>query len=440
MTPSETARSSFESPSLQSWAGRIGALAARSGRKFLEDGCFLWATALAYTTLLALVPITVLSFSIFSAFSTSAAVLEQVREMLFAHFIPSSGDVIYRYLRTFSENAGALSFYGLLFLIFMAYSLIQTLERAFVRVWGIARSRSAFQRFATFWAVITLVPFLIAGSLYLSSWFRVVAEVPGVRWVERVGVPILMTWAAFFCLYRFVPRTGVTWRGALAGAIVGGTLWETAKWGFDAYVKHFTSLNQLYGSLGVIPIFLIWLYLTWFFVLYGAEVALLVQSPALGQKSRGADFQAYRSYYTLRAMLQIGRAFRKGEPPVPSMELAKRLDLDRVLVSSVLDRLVEVGVLIPSDSRERSYLLARSPESIRAGEVVEAAVGDALHSPGAPGDPTDRYVRGLLDRVRGAHQSAWGDMTLETLLRESEDFMIAASLDASEIESPDKRK
>jgi membrane protein len=421
---------------LPNWLRQTGTLANRSVKKFFEDGCAVGATALAYTTLLALVPITVLSFSIFSSFPASAALFEKARQSLFTHLIPSSGDVIYRYIQTFSENAGKLSFFGVLFLIVMAYSLMRNLEGAFVRVWGTAKHRSSFSRFITFWAVLTLVPVLMAGSIYLSSWFTIIAGLPGVRVFERIMVPFLMTWVAFFFLYRFVPKADVTWWAALTGALVAGTLWEAAKWGFDGYVRQYSSLDKLYGSIGVIPIFLTWLYLTWIFVLYGAEVAFLVQSPKLPRNAGGQDFNAYRSYYALRAMLHVGRSFQKGEPPLPLDEIARRLDLDQALLSPILDRLESAGLVASSAGGELSYLLPKSPETIRAEDVLEATAGNTLAIPGEPGDPLERYVRDLLTRAQDAHLSAWGGITFAALLRDSEDFIISASLKASE--APDK--
>ncbi len=269
-------------------AGRFAVgVFARSIKKFFADQCPSWAAALAFTTLFALVPITVLSFSIFSVFSASAAAGEQVRSLLFAHFLPGSGDLIYNYIQTFSENAGTLSFFGFVFLIFMAFSLLTMLEKVFLRIWQIPKSRPFFARFFIFWVALTLVPILIAVFLYFSSR---VEPVPYLAWAYQRDAlirPLFITWAAFFVLYRFLPRGGIRWMSALSGALVAGTLWEGAKFGFDSYVNHFSTLTQLYGSLGIIPIFLLWLYFTWILVLYGAEVAYLVQAPRPLRSSHG---------------------------------------------------------------------------------------------------------------------------------------------------------
>ena len=261
-------------------AGRFAmGLLVRSIKKFLADQCPSWAAALAFTTLFALVPITVLSFSIFSAFSASAAAGEQVRSLLFAHFLPGSGDLIYDYVQTFSENAGTLSLFGFALLIFMAFSLLTMLEKVFLGIWQIPKSRPFFARFFIFWLSLTLVPILIAVSLYFSSR---VEPIPYLAWAYQGDTLIrslFISWAAFFLLYRFLPRGGIRWMSALSGALVAGTLWEGAKFGFDSYVKYFSTLTQLYGSLGIIPVFLLWLYFTWILVLYGAEVAYLVKNP-----------------------------------------------------------------------------------------------------------------------------------------------------------------
>ncbi len=401
-------------------------LTGDSLKKFFEDGCPYWAMALAYTSLLSLIPIVVLSFSVFSAFPESTASLEQVRRILLSHFIVSSGDVIYRHIQTFSENAGTLSVFGLLFLIVMAYSLLRTLDHALTRVWGYARNRSSFKEFVTFWTVLTLAPFLMAGSIYLSSWFRSVAGIPAMIVWSEIILPILLTWSAFFCLYRFVPKADVAWRGALTGAIVAGSLWEGAKLGFEAYVRHFSTFDQVYGSLGVIPVFLVWLYLTWGFILFGAELACRADQPAPNRETIPPEIENHRWRYALQAMLHIARGFDRGEPPLRLQDLADRLKLTRNDMFPILERLAAARLLVLSGERDQAYLLAKAPDIIQAEDVIAAAGDFTLVVPDPAEDPMNSGLMRLIQNANRANQAVWTGVSLDTLLRESGDPALSA--------------
>ncbi|MFQ5914413.1 MAG: YhjD/YihY/BrkB family envelope integrity protein [Nitrospinota bacterium] len=409
-----------------------------SVRKFLSDRCPSWAAALAYTTLLALVPITVLSFSIFSTFSSSASYEEQVRSLLFAHFLPTSGELVYNYVRTFARNAGALSFLGLVVLIPTAFSLVTLLENTFSRIWGISRSRTLIERFVTFWTALTVVPFLIGFSLYLSSWL---GPLPYPSWLYRLAkvlVPLLTTWAAFFVVYLFLPKSEVHWTSALSGALLAGTLWEGAKLSFDSYVRHFSNFTQVYGSLAMIPLFLFWLYLTWLLVLYGAEVTHLVQVPqavpATREHSPGSP-----AFYGLLGLLAISQAYRRGESPLTLQRIASKVGVEPSSMAAALAQFEGAGILMKTiGAGEQSYLLTRAPETIFLMEALVAIRGEAGSASKEGNEPLARYLQGLLGRLREKEQKAWGHLTLGEASREADEFIVSETLSNRPLDGSDE--
>ena len=253
--------------------------------EFVKNQCLQRASAMAYATLLALVPCITLSFSLFTHFVELSNIKRKIQDAILAHFLPQTGnhvfDSISVHLDHFVSNAATINALGVLGLALTSVSLFTTVENSFNDVWKVEKQRSFFARYNAFCGMLIGMPLLIGGSLYLSSAFNIASLWRTFPFAEKMAytvLPLLLTWAAFILLYHQVPFTKVHWGAAVLGGIVAGTFWEMAKFGFGIYVSKAVNISLIYGSLGSMLLFLVWLYFTWVIVLLGVQISYVVQN------------------------------------------------------------------------------------------------------------------------------------------------------------------
>ena len=251
---------------------------AYSTRRFWRDECPQVAAALSYSSLLSVVPLLAIFLGLLSAFPAFEELRITVQEFIFDTAIPEVGIEVSDYLAGFVENASKMTGFGLLALGVTAVLLLSTITTAFNSIWRVQEPRSLVLRLLVYWAVLTLGPILLGASLSLSTYGFALAGWAGVQeYGSNFGMTQLLPFAlaagAFTVLYMLVPARSVRFRHALAGALVAAFLFELLKRGFGFYLAHFPSYQAVYGALAAIPIFLIWMYLSWAVVLFGAEIA-----------------------------------------------------------------------------------------------------------------------------------------------------------------------
>lgn len=253
-------------------------------QRFWDDNCFQYAGALSYTTVFAMVPLTVAVFGILSAFPVFTEWSERLRSYIFANFVPASGTAIEGYLTGFAANASSLTGVGIIALIVSALLMMYSIEDAFNRIFRVTRPRRAVSRIVVYWTVLSLGPMLVVTGLALSTYLFAlpfVAEIDrGFALSDRLLllVPAAVTWLALTLSYAVVPNTNVRWRHAATGALVATILFELGKRGFALYLTNVPSYERIYGAFAVLPIFLIWIYLSWNIVLLGASLAAVLSS------------------------------------------------------------------------------------------------------------------------------------------------------------------
>lgn len=247
-------------------------------RQFVDDACFTRAAALAYTSLLALVPLMTVSLALLSAFPVFQDVAQQIQNFVFSNFVAGSADIVQHHIQSFTQSARQLSPTGFFFLIVTAIMMIFNMETDFNAIWRVKKRRHGISAFLIYWAVLTLLPIFVGVGLALS------ANVGAIPLVAEIGtmlklkplllkfLPDFLTWMAFTLLYLALPNCSVKLRHGVWGGGVAMFLFECAKYGFAWYLVNFPSYELLYGALATIPIFLVWLYLTWLIILLGAVV------------------------------------------------------------------------------------------------------------------------------------------------------------------------
>jgi membrane protein len=269
---------------LMSTVGSVSRQLAISGqflvyalRRFLSDGCPQSAAALTYMSLFAIVPMLTLMYSMFSLVPAFQELGGQVEEFIFSKFLPSSGQEITQYLSEFSNQARKLSVAGVAIILVTALLMLSNIEKTFNHIWATTGSRKGLAGFLVYWAILSLGPLLLAVgmimSTYLMSLRLMVTEVDSLGLVALLFsyLPWLLTWLAFTLLYVAVPNCKVRVVYAAFGGLITTLLFETAKALFGQLVAHSIYTN-VYGAFAVIPLFLIWIYLLWMLILFGAEL------------------------------------------------------------------------------------------------------------------------------------------------------------------------
>ena len=248
------------------------------GRSFREDGCKESAAALTYTTLFAIVPIMTVAFAILSAIPALQERSGEIQQWAFANFAPGAGEKVLEYVNEFSRQAGNLTAIGAIFLFVTSVLMLRTIERNMNRIWRVTTPRSGPMSIIMYWAVLTLGPLSLGAALGISSYLTSMSLITDT--VELLGgmrlwlslLPLLFMTLALTLMYVVVPNCYVPVRQGLIGGFVAACLFELAKGGFTLFIKMSPSYEVVYGAFAAVPLFLLWLFISWNIVLGGAEL------------------------------------------------------------------------------------------------------------------------------------------------------------------------
>ncbi|UMR29199.1 YihY family inner membrane protein [Massilia sp. MB5] len=243
-------------------------------RRLREESLPQVAGSLTFTTVFALVPVLTIALAIFTTFP----MFKNFRTALEAYFVQSLmpkaiSNTILNYLTTFADKATRLSAVGAITLLLTSVAMMATIEKAFNRIWRVKAERRWTRRILVYWALITLGPLVAGVSLTLSSHFfsatsNLVGDVYGALFSTILS--IALTTAVFTLLYMAVPNRMVDWRDAICGGLLAALGIELAKRGFAFFITQFPTYSKIYGALAALPIFLLWVYLSWLVTLLGA--------------------------------------------------------------------------------------------------------------------------------------------------------------------------
>ena len=287
-------------------------------QQFREDRSFESAGALSYTSLLALVPLMAVMLGVISAFPVFDRWASELEAYIFANFVPAAGDVVQDYLSQFVGRTAGLTGAGTVFLIATAILLMSTIEKSLNRIWRVRTQRRPANRLVIYWAVLTLGPLLVGASLVLTSYLAALPLLAPelVRgFLQDAALklaPFLVALVAFTLVFIVVPNRRVRWRHALVGAALSALMFELAKAGFVWYVTRFPTYERLYGALATIPLFFVWVYVSWTVVLLGASVSAALTT----FNYRRAEWRWNSRHELLLALRLLGhfwQAQRRGE-------------------------------------------------------------------------------------------------------------------------------
>ncbi|MBS0200521.1 MAG: YihY family inner membrane protein [Proteobacteria bacterium] len=344
-------------------------------RRFWDDNLFQSAGSLAYTTVFALVPLATVVFGMLAAFPVYADLRGQLTDYVFSNFVPSAASQVQHYISEYSLNASQLTAAGIIALVLSLLITLTSVESIFNRIWRVPVARPRFARFLVYWTVLTLGTLIAVASMSLSAKLfamSVFASQPG-RVLEtfmlRMAPPTIEL-VAFMLLYKVVPHRTVQWRHAFAGALLATVAFEFVKWGMGVYLGTFRSYEKLYGTVAFIPIFLLWIYLSWVSVLLGASFASSLSAfryqPAALRLPEGCEI-----YGLLRMLGRFQTARGQGH----GLHADELRELDPILTDSLvqdmLSKLSEAGIVKRAETGE--WLLSRDLADVGLGELYVAA-------------------------------------------------------------------
>jgi membrane protein len=379
----------------------------------LADGLLsLRAMSLVYTTLLSLVPLIAVSFSVLKAFG----VHNQLEPALLNVLEPlgQQGVEITNHILGFVDNmkVGVLGSVGIGLLLYTVVSLIQKIESALNYTWRVRRPRPLARRFSDYLSVIMVGPVLmfsalgITASVHQAEWMQTMLAIePFGALLAFTGklIPYLLVIGAFTFVYMFVPNTRVQLRSAFVGALVAGVLWQTAGWGFTLFVASSTKYTAIYSSLAILIVFMIWLYLSWLILLIGTSIAFYHQHPEFmgTQAYSGRLSNRLLERLALQLLLYIAQNFYRGKQPWTSTALARKFRAPVGSMDNVL-ALLQAGGLVASDGEENpGYLPARPLDALTIKQALDVirAIGETslLNADRIPHDPVIGQLLGALD-------------------------------------------
>ena len=248
-------------------------------QRFNQNKLTQAAGYLTYSTMLAIVPLIMVVFSIFSAFPVFNEVTGALKAFIFTNFAPSASDMVGQYIDEFVNNSKKMSAVGIISLIVVALMLINSIDRTLNSIWHDTETRPIFTSFAIYWLILTLGPLLvgvsIAASTYVKTMFESAASFSfGLKLLSFV--PFLSTWFIFTMIYMVVPNKKVSIKHSAAGALIAAVFFTLGKQAFAWYIVTFPSYQLIYGAMATLPIMLLWIQLSWTFVLLGAQLAAVL--------------------------------------------------------------------------------------------------------------------------------------------------------------------
>lgn len=394
-------------------------------RDLLEGSLSMRAMSLVYTTLLSIVPMLALAFSVLKALGVHNQLEPLLREFL--HPLGPKSDELTQNLIGFVEKiqVGVLGSLGVALLFYTAISLIRKVESSFNFIWHVERPRPFTQRVGEYLGVLMVGPVIVFAAISLTASLLNSSVVEGIRAIEPFGflvyaltrfIPYALIVGLFTFLYVFMPNVRVTWRAASIGGLAAGVLWQAASLAFASFVAGATNYNAIYSGFAIVVFLLIWLYLGWLILLVGCRLAFYVQRPAHVGPHRIAPRLAGREceHIALVAMGIAGRRFLDGMPGLVEEEYAREVRVPPEHMAVAIDILLERGFLVESGAGGLQLIPARDLESITVGELWKS-IRSGGTGPRCGGELCGDALE-LIEEAEASFSKAVGSLTLRQWL------------------------
>ena len=422
------------------WLGLLRLL-IQVGKGLVRDKCLQQASSLAYKTMLSIVPFVAVALSLIKAFGGFSGEESAVVVFVAEHMLAIEAKTVAAQITQYTEQLsfGAIGGVGVGVLLLVAVSLLDTVDKTLNDVFKSRIKRGWFARFTTYYAVITLGPLLLSVSLYQTARLQAVMGGGLVGAVSPYLLPVGITWVMLLACYKLFPAARVKWVPAALGAALGAVGFELVKWGFNVYVAQalLSNYNRIYGAIALVPLFLVWVYVVWIIVLFGAEFAYTLQNlERIVSAERQARFDhlddlarqaLVNEHLAVRLMVWISARYDQGMGGGTIDAAAHALTVPDQAVAGVVAPLERRGFLVAQEhgaGTDRSFIPARSADRIRIVDIASAFREGKLDS--GRGDPVWPVEQRLADAER-AFLDALRGVTLLDMIRDDQGAGILAA-------------
>ncbi len=339
--------------------------------RFQSDKCSSVAAELTVTTLLALVPLTTVLFSLLAFMPDFQTLALQLQETMFEYFVPSTGHSVNQYLIEFVGKAKSISGLGFVMLMVTALLMMKMIDKSINHIWQIKTKKSRLRTFLVYWSILTLGPILVGTSLLLTSYLKSFTLVSNVvqqnsLWLS-IFLPFVMALAAFTLIFYVIPNRKIKFTHAVIGALISSILFELAKSLFGIFVEYFSTYQIVFGALATLPLFLIWIYLSWSIILFGVEICHGLFSFEMNSSNK----QTHLFVQLTKILLLLSEKQLKGQS-LSEQELHKYRDLGNSEAKIILlDKLVETGLV--AQLNDQSYCLRVNRDEIEFKLIYQAS-------------------------------------------------------------------
>lgn len=355
-------------------------------RGFQEDQIQLRASALTFYTLLSIVPVLAMAFGVAKGFGVEKLLQQQLMARL-----PGQEEVVGRIIAFAhsmleSTRGGLMAGVGLALLFWAVIRVLGNIEKSFNNIWGIREARSLGRRFSDYLSIMLISPMLLimsgSATVFVTAHIRTMTEEvsllgmvsPFIFFLLRF-VPYAAIWGLFTLVYVLLPNTRVRLVSGLVAGVVAGTIYQLAQWGYITFQVGMARYNAIYGSFAALPLFLIWLHISWLIVLFGAEVSFAHQNVEAYELEPGS-IRISNKFNRLLSLLiahTLVKDFFEERPPRTAPDLSRVLEIPIRLCRRILHQLVRSGILseVKADQeRESAYQPAHDIYKLTVARVL----------------------------------------------------------------------
>lgn len=393
-------------------------------RGFRDDELPVHASSLTFASLMSLVPLLAIAFSVLKGLGVGDEEINQLLQWKSEMPIEFQGFLDQMLAIVNATSFAALGWVGLVFLLLAAIAVLGNTEASFNRVWGITTSRNMLRRVANYISILVVVPILIGVAGTIAATMKseaVMMRLGSVAFVYRYLLrltPLFSAWLAFGFLYVFLPNTRVKLVPALVSGLVGALLWLSWQKFYIGFQLGVARYNKIYGTFASVPIFLAWLYVSWVIVLLGAEVAFAVQNHAtyhLEQKAEKANLKS-RSILGLAIILRAAEGLSADSPPFEISTFAREQRVPVRLLNDLVSLFTREGWLAEVAEQPGCYVLLKAPDRIKAKDVLDVIFEDGASPEGLGLAHLNPVVEATLGRLDKGLERSLGDQSLQDVL------------------------
>ena len=399
------------------------------------------AAALSYHTIFGIVPLAIVTLFIFQSFPTYSYIGENVKNFIYAQAnltafkSPGSSsdnpeetikltehlDAIVA--RFFAEtNKGQIGLFSILIVIWAALSLLATIEKSFNNIWHVATGRNFLHRIISYWTLLTLGPLLLGTGIYVITRYSKIANIHEtiLSYVAPVILSYFVATVAFFLLYFVMPNTKVNFKAAIWGAVVAALVWMAAKSIFGYCITELGLYRTVYGVMALIPMTVVWVYITWLTVLFGLQLTYTTQhlksldAAEIAAARKNEEYFIANDLTIINIVREIAAAFEGNQAPVPPEDICRKLDIPAEFGQKILDHLVKSRLIVRTSDPVAGFLPARDPANIKLSEITEA-----METAGFAQPASDRWPG--MQKIAESQRDIMARHTLKEILNPEQD-------------------